>query len=203
MISATTALQKLRDGNRAFVEGEAANINLHRPDPSVTQQSPFAIVLGCSDSRVPVEIIFNQGLGDLFVIRVAGNVITPSLVGSVEYAAANFDTKLVVVLGHSHCGAVTAAVNQLGKSEPLPSPNLTAIVDRILPAIQSVAGADADTQVSDAVRANIRASTEQLHERSEILSGLAEREGLVIVGAEYNLATGAVDFFDTEPTTAR
>lgn len=202
MISAAEALQRLRDGNRLFASGEDIEIIRHRPDPTLTTQSPFAIILGCSDSRVPAEIVFNQGLGDLFVIRVAGNIIAPSLIGSVEFAAANFGTKLVVVLGHSHCGAVEAAVNQLEQPDAQHSPNLAAIVNRILPAIESVVGAadasDHEARLSAAVRANIQTSTEQLRHGSEILSDLIEHEGLTIVGAEYCLETGIVDFFDAE-----
>lgn len=201
MISAAAALHRLRDGNRQFASNTDDPKIRRRPDPKLTQQSPFAIILGCSDSRVPAEIVFNQGLGDLFVIRVAGNIVAPSLVGSVEFAAANFDTRLVVVLGHSHCGAVEAALNELEDIQH--SPNLAAIVDRIRPAIEpaiaKAGGLDHDARLKAAVRANIRTSTQQLRRRSKILSRLAKEDGLMIVGAEYCLKTGIVEFFDDKP----
>ena len=203
MISAAEALERLREGNRRFVEGDESSLVRLRPDPSLTTQSPFAVVLGCSDSRVPAEIIFNQGLGDLFVIRVAGNIVAPSLVGSVEFATANFGTRLVVVLGHTDCGAVQAAVNELDSADGVRSANLAAIVDRIIPGIEpTMDNGDFDTRVAAAVRANIRSSTEQLKNSSEILSGLMQTEGLTIIGAEYDLVTGRVEFFDTDFETS-
>jgi carbonic anhydrase len=197
MISAAEALHRLREGNRQFASDADDTKVRHRPDPTLTQQSPFAIILGCSDSRVPAEIVFNQGLGDLFVIRVAGNIVAPSLIGSVEFAAASFGTRLAVVLGHSQCGAVEAALNELEDEQR--SPNIAAIVDRIRPGIEPVMAAnhtDRQARLSAAVRANIETSTEQLRHGSEILSRLAEEDGLMIVGAEYCLETGVVEFLD-------
>jgi len=163
----------------------------------------MAIVLGCSDARVPAEIIFDQGLGDLFVIRVAGNIVAPSQVGSVEFAASAFGTRLVVVLGHSNCGAVHATLEQLSRPVRDQSRNLRSIVDRIRPAVEGllerVPPHDAPTLEQHAVRANIRMSSAQLRHGSELLEQLIEKDGLVVVGAEYSLETGVVDFFDGVP----
>jgi carbonic anhydrase len=166
-------------------------------------QEPFAIILGCSDSRVPAEIVFDQGLGDLFVIRVAGNIVAPSQIGSVEFAADRFHTRLVVVLGHSSCGAITATLEELRRPTKDQSRNLHSIVDRVRPSIEALMhtsiAQDADALVHHAVRANIRMSANQLRHGSEILEQLIEHSGLVVVGAEYSLETGVVDFFDGVP----
>jgi carbonic anhydrase len=168
-------------------------------------QEPFAIVLGCSDSRVPAEIVFDQGLGDLFVIRVAGNIVASSQVGSVEFAAERFGTRLVVVLGHSRCGAVLASLEELQQPTGQRSRNLRSIVDRIRPSVEALMATelrhDPDALVRQAVRANIRASANQLRHGSEILEELVRKTGLRIVGAEYSLETGVVDFFDDQPST--
>lgn len=194
-------MARLKDGNRRFV----ANASEHRDTADRTRgpelaagQSPFAIVLACSDSRVPVELVFDQGFGDLFVVRVAGNVVAPSQIGSVEFAAQQFGTKLVVVLGHSGCGAVVAALNDLAVNESQLSDNLRAIVDRVRPAVEPVLARHghevSDAVVNDAVRANVRASVEQLVRGSSILEQLMDRGELDIVGAEYSIETGEVDF---------
>jgi carbonic anhydrase len=166
----------------------------------VDGQEPFAIILGCSDSRVPAEMVFDQGVGDLFVIRVAGNIVAPSQVGSVEFAAEKFGTRLVVVLGHSLCGAVTATVEEMRLPAERRSPNLLSIVDRIRPSVEGLLDTeealDSDTLVELAVRANIRASANHLRHGSEILEGLTRTDGLVVVGAEYSLESGKVEFFD-------
>lgn len=168
-------------------------------------QAPFAIVLGCSDSRVPAEIVFDQGLGDLFVIRVAGNIVAPSQVGSVEFAAERFGTRLVVVLGHSMCGAVTATLEELGRPSGQSS-NLRSIVDRVRPSIEGLLATelrhDREALLRAAVRANIRASADHLRHGSRILEQLIAADGLLVVGAEYSLETGIVDFFDGVPTPA-
>ncbi|MEX2049285.1 MAG: carbonic anhydrase [Gemmatimonadota bacterium] len=202
MISAPDALQRLQDGNQRFVSERhrQRRPGQSRRDELVEGQEPFAIILGCSDSRVPAEIVFDQGLGDLFVIRVAGNVVAPSQIGSVEFAAERFGTGLVVVLGHSQCGAVLATLEQLERPRESRSPNLRSIVDRIRPAVEELIDASAhdisDALVQRAVRANIRASVNQLRHGSEILERLIERHGLLVVGAEYSLESGVVDFFD-------
>ena len=201
MIPANEALRRLREGNRRFVHdrtGDAATSPSRRRE-LVDSQEPFAIVLGCSDSRVPAEIVFDQGLGDLFVIRVAGNIVAPSQVGSVEFAAERFGTRLVVVLGHSQCGAILATLEQLGRPSGDQSRNLRSIVDRIRPSVSTLLataeGRDRDELVRQAVRANIRASVDHLRHGSEVLEQLGG-EGLLVVGAEYSLETGLDDFFD-------
>jgi carbonic anhydrase len=164
-------------------------------------QEPFAILLGCSDSRAPAEIVFDQGLGDLFVIRVAGNIVEPSQIGSVEYAATTFGTRLVVVLGHTRCGAVAATIEQLHSPASPGSENLQSIVEFIRPSVESLIddGREPDSLLNEAVRANIRASAERLRHASPIIEDLESNEGLAIVGAEYSLETGVVDFFDGVP----
>ena len=203
MITATEALARLRTGNARFVAGECnskINVSPSHRATLVAQQKPFAIILGCSDSRVPVELIFDQDPGELFVIRVAGNVVAPSGIGSIEYAAEQFGTRLVVVLGHSHCGAVEATVRQLQTDAEHRSPNLASIVGRIQPAIEGLvpelAGESHELVMQHAVRANINHSVEQLAHGSEILAGLVRENSLLIVGAEYCLKQGAVEFFD-------
>jgi carbonic anhydrase len=199
------ALAMLKAGNQRYVA------SLTDPDPSmqkrpelISNQDPVAIILGCSDARVPVEIVFDQGLGDLFVIRVAGNVVAPSQIGSVEFAAEKFGTQLVVVLGHSHCGAVTACVEALINPEQYYSPNLQSIVDRIRPSVYNLhelatatgQDVDADELINRSIRANARMSVSQLKHGSRILEDLVSSGQLLIVGAEYDLDTGIVRFLD-------
>lgn len=203
MISAAQALQRLKDGNSRFVSGVRsmdALVSHTRLDEFAKGQQPFAVILGCSDSRVPVEIVFDQGLGDLFVIRVAGNVVAPSQIGSVEFAAELFSTALVVVLGHSSCGAVQATLQQLRGPVEKQSPNLKSIVDRISPAVSAVLHDDETSAAESsleqrAIRENVRASVEALMHGSTILEELVDNGKLLIVGAEYSLDTGVVDFF--------
>lgn len=207
MIPPAEALERLQAGNRRFAAGERRAdevVGPERRNELVADQQPFAIVLGCSDSRVPAEIVFDQGLGDLFVIRVAGNVVAPSQIGSVEFAAQWFGTRLVVVLGHSRCGAVLATLQTLTSPGERPSRNLRSIVDRVRPAIEpllegGVATGDHDQLVRRAVRANVRAATNQLRHGSEILEDLVVQGQMLIVGAEYSLETGAVEFFEGMP----
>lgn len=198
-MNAAEAIRRLVEGNRRFVANVRSTVAARRPDLAATQ-APFAIVLGCSDSRVPVEIVFDQGLGDLFVIRVAGNIVAPSLVGSVEFAAAQFGTPLVVVLGHTNCGAVAATLAELQRPTVNQSPNLRSIVDRIRPGVEGLLDTslaqDPDRLASAAVRSNVRASVSQLKHGSAIIEGLIEAGELSIVGAEYCLETGAVEFLD-------
>ena len=204
MTPALTALAALRDGNRRFVAElrEAGNVRTRRRELPAGQE-PLAIILGCSDARVPAEIVFDQGLGDLFVIRVAGNIVAPSQVGSVEFAAAAFGTRLVVVLGHSNCGAIHATLDQLTRPSKDQSPNLRSIVNRIRPAVEGLiersAALDRDALVHQAVRANIRMSADHLRHGSEALEQAIERDGLLVVGAEYSLESGVVEFFDGVP----
>jgi len=202
ILSAREALERLKEGNRRFVSG--TQIRDTNPGHSQAElergQEPFAIILGCSDSRVPAEIVFDQGLGDLFVIRVAGNVVAPSQVGSVEFASARFGTRLVVVLGHSQCGAITATLEELQQPTQNQSKNLRSIVDRVRPSVERLLETDLrhdlDALVERAVRANVGVSVDHLRHGSAILEQLIQEEGLRVVGAEYSLETGAVDFFD-------
>lgn len=203
VLSAKEALERLKAGNRAFAAdraGQSAKIDRERRAELAEQQEPFAVILGCSDSRVPAEIIFDQGLGDLFVIRVAGNIVAPSLVGSVEFAAERFGTRLVVVLGHTRCGAVTATLEELQRPGGAQSRNLRAIVERVRPAVAPLLGTelrrDPEALLAHAVRANIGAAVNQLRHGSEVLEQLIMHDGLVVVGAEYSLDTGLVEFFE-------
>jgi|SRR5688572_29056688 carbonic anhydrase len=203
MISAREALERLREGNRRFVSGARSGETL-TSGTSLSKlaagQEPFAIILGCSDSRVPAEIVFDQGLGDLFVIRVAGNIVASSQIGSVEFAAERFGTRLVVVLGHSQCGAVLATLEDLQRPTNNQSRNLRSIVDRVRPSVEGLLSTelrhDPEALVRHAVRANVRISASQLRYGSEVLDQLIERDGLLVVGAEYSLETGIVEFFD-------
>lgn len=196
---AQDALDKLKAGNHRFVEDTRLDhpLQVHRAE-TVDAQTPFAIILGCSDSRVPAELVFDQGLGDLFVIRVAGNVVAPSQIGSVEFAAAQFGTPLCLVLGHSQCGAIKATIDELKCEEAARSPNLRAIVDRIRPAVEPLLARaeDEETLVESAVRANVDAAVAQLRHGSEIIEGLIDAGQLSVVGAEYSLETGIVTFFE-------
>jgi carbonic anhydrase len=203
MIAAPEALERLRDGNHRFVsdlEGRNTLIARTRRSELVADQEPFAIILGCADSRAPAEIIFDQGLGDLFVIRVAGNIVAPSQVGSIEFAAERYGTRLVVVLGHSRCGAVLATLEELERPTETRSPNLRSIVDRIRPSVEGLSGTgvrqDPEALIQQAVRANIRASVNHLRHGSQILEQLIQRDKLLVVGAEYSLETGVVEFLD-------
>ena len=206
MISAREALERLRTGNRRFASDTRSSdtlTNQRRRGEVAAGQEPFAIVLGCSDSRVPAEIVFDQGLGDLFVIRVAGNIVASSQVGSVEFAAGRYGTRLVVVLGHSQCGAVLATLEELRHPTGYQSGHLRSIVDRVRPSVEALVATDLrhdpEALVRQAVRANIRASANHLRHGSEILERVIENEGLLVVGAEYSLETGVVDFFDGLP----
>jgi carbonic anhydrase len=203
MILAEDALALLRDGNRRFVADIRSRDTLPiraRRIELAAGQKPFAAILGCSDSRVPVEIVFDQGLGDLFVIRVAGNIVAPSLIGSVEFAAEQFGTRLVVVLGHSKCGAVEATLEQLQRPKENQSRNLRSIVDLVRPAVEDLLATDlrhdSEALLREAVRANIKASVDHLRHGSEIIEHLILNDGLRVVGAEYSLETGTVDFLD-------
>src|SRR6185295_5024253 len=164
MVTARQALTLLRDGNKRFVaeRGRDAPIGQTRRAELTERQEPFAIILGCSDSRVPAELVFDQGLGDLFVIRVAGNIVAPSQIGSVEFAAEQFRTRLVVILGHSQGGAVKATLEELrSPSDSAHSRNMRSIVGRIRPAVEGLLATevakDPDALADAACRANVRA----------------------------------------------
>lgn len=206
MLTGREALTRLREGNERFI-ADVRSINslasYMRRSELAEGQAPFAIILGCADSRVPAEIVFDQGLGDLFVIRVAGNIVAPSQVGSVEFAAARYQTRLVVVLGHSQCGAIAATIEEIRATGPNASSNLRSIVERIRPSVQSLFDTDLASDeaalTAHAVRANVRASANHLRHGSPLLEKLIQEEGLLVVGAEYSLDTGKVEFFDGVP----
>jgi carbonic anhydrase len=207
MITAIEAFNRLKEGNERFaahVAGDEILLHQTKRTELTKIQEPMAIILGCSDARVPAEMVFDQGLGDLFVIRVAGNIVAPSQVGSVEFAASRFGTRLVVVLGHSECGAILATLEALQSPSPNQSGNLASIVNRVRPSVESLLDTgianDHARLVRKAVRANIRASAAHLRHGSQILEQLIQEEGLMVVGAEYSLETGIVDFFDGAPT---
>jgi len=206
MTTARDALERLREGNRRFAAGVRSLDTLTsqtRRSEFLAGQKPFAVILGCSDSRVPVELIFDQGLGDLFVIRVAGNIVAASQIGSVEFAAAQFATPLVVVLGHTRCGAVQATLDELRRPSENQSRNLRSIVDRIRPAVEGLLetgpNRDHEALARRAVRANVRVSANFLRHGSPILEELIQSDKLLVVGAEYALETGRVEFFDGLP----
>lgn len=203
MIAASKALNILKEGNQRFVSGVRSidtNVKKMQRSDFVENQAPFAIILGCSDSRVPAEIVFDQGLGDLFVIRVAGNIVAPSQVGSVEFAAERFGTPLVVVLGHSMCGAVIATIDELEHPSENKSSNVLSIVNRIRSTVEPLFYTDLrndpEKLLETAIRANIRSATNHLRHGSQMLEQLILKGELAIVGAEYSLETGEVDFFD-------
>jgi carbonic anhydrase len=202
---ALAALRRLQEGNGRFVADirslDSLLSHTRRSQLAAAGQQPFAIILGCSDSRVPAETVFDQGLGDLFVIRVAGNVVAPSQIGSVEFAAERFDTRLAVVLGHSSCGAVLATIEALGGRAKSSSRGLRSIVDRVRPSVVTLmqAGLGGDRLVQEAVRANVRTSADQLRHGSALLEELIHRDGMLVIGAEYDLESGRVEFFDGVP----
>jgi carbonic anhydrase len=200
-LTAQIALERLREGNRRFASGVRSVeslISQMRRQEFVEAQKPFAIILGCSDSRVPVEIVFDQGLGDLFVIRVAGNIVAPSQIGSVEFAAEQFGARLVVVLGHTNCGAINATLQELTRPTQNRSPNLQSIVNRIRPAVEQLLETDLKNKPKELLhhctRANIRASVSQLQHGSQVIERLIAEDGLMVVGAEYSVETGQVVF---------
>ena len=203
MITAKEALERLREGNKRFVSGvrsiDTIAKQMQRAD-FVEGQAPFAIILGCSDSRVPAEIVFDQGLGDLFVIRVAGNIVAPSQIGSVEFAAERFGTPLVVILGHSMCGAVMATLDDLEHPKKDHSSNVLSIVNRIRPTIEPLFRTELrknpEQLLEASIRANILAAANHLRHGSQMVENLIQQGALTIVGAEYCLRTGEVEFLE-------
>jgi len=209
MLTAIEAFRQLKEGNLRFtgsMTGDAELQSQSRRIKLTKATEPSAIILGCSDARVPAEIVFDQGLGDLFVIRVAGNIVSPSQVGSVEFAAERMGTRLVVVLGHTQCGAIQATIEALENPNGVASRNLLSIVDRVRPSVEGLFATDLrndrEALSRAAVRANIRASANHLRHGSRVLEQLIQDDGLVVVGAEYSLDTGVVDFFDGVPAGA-
>lgn len=202
MITPDEALRRLREGNARFVAGESGSDTSRyefRREQLRRHQEPFAIVLGCSDSRVPVEIVFDQGLGDLFVIRVAGNIVSSAQLGSIEFAAGSLGARLVVVLGHTDCGAVDATLKAVQRGGEPESENLRLIVERIRPsaerAITNASGSSHAELVDLVGRDNVHGAVDLIRNSPGIIRQLAEEQGLMVIGAEYSVATGAVEFF--------
>jgi carbonic anhydrase len=196
-----SALQRLKEGNARF-RGNTTKSSPTQWSEELARvaQRPFAIILACSDSRTPVEIVFDQGFGDLFVVRVAGNIVAPSIVGSIEFAASQFGSRLVVVMGHTRCGAIGATVRAIETGMGHASKNIRAITDRIAPHIEGLVQAGGgDGMVREAIRANVQASVDHLRHGSRILEDLVIAERLAVVGAEYELETGTVHFFEDVP----
>jgi carbonic anhydrase len=209
---ALEALARLREGNGRFMNNvcslDALLSHTRRAELASSQQQPFAIVLGCSDSRVPAEIVFDQGLGDLFVIRVAGNIVAPSQVGSVEFGVERFGTRLVVVMGHTACSAIVATLEEIERPGGTSSRSLRSIVDRVRPSVEPLIGTelarDRAALLREAMRANVRVAADHLRHGSQMVEQLIQDDGLLVVGAEYNLETGAVEFFDgADPSSLR
>lgn len=201
--SAEEALLRLIEGNRRFREGkETTSIRAWSPRLAIVEQRPFAVILGCSDSRTPVEILFDQGFGDLFVVRVAGNIVAPSVVGSIEFAVSQFGPRLVVVMGHTRCGAITATVKALKSGPSSESNSIKSITERIAPHIQGLLGSEAGHEIREAERANVRASASHLRHGSQMIEELVLAGQVTVVGAEYDIDTGSVLFFDGVPLTS-
>lgn len=200
MTCSNDGISRLREGNERFVKGHSQHAGRTAREDLSHGQSPFAIVLACSDSRVPVEMVFDQGFGDLFVIRVAGNIVAPSQIGSVEFAATQFGTRLVVVLGHSNCGAIQATFDELSLDTKHRSPNLRAIVDRVRPVVEPILRACNGKFNADSLRAatnaNVRASVAHLRHGSLLLEQMIDRGELTVVGANYSISTGEVEFLE-------
>jgi carbonic anhydrase len=203
-LTAADALERLREGNRRFssnVRSIDAMLSQTRRADLANAQFPFAIILGCSDSRSPAETIFDQGLGDLFVIRVAGNIVASSQVGSVEFAADRYGVELVVVMGHTGCGAIDATIDALlASSSNAPTRGLLSIIDRVRPSVAALMETDlADDRPAlarAAIRANVRVSVDHLRHGSTLLESAIEKNGLRVVGAEYDIESGVVEFFE-------
>jgi carbonic anhydrase len=191
-LPADAALTRLMEGNKRYTRHKAKH-----PDESLSRrkelegtQHPFAVILGCADSRVPPELLFDQGLGDLFVIRVAGNIVDDAILGSIEYAVEHLGTKLIVVLGHEKCGAVTAAVEG-----GTPTDHLSALVEAIRPVVAATANMPGD-KVHNCVLENARRVAQQVRQSEPVLKEAGERKGLKVVAADYALDTGVVTLLD-------
>lgn len=196
------ALARLVEGNLRFrARRVQTSARAWSPELGAGEQRPFAVVLGCSDSRTPVEILFDQGFGDLFVVRVAGNIVAPSLVGSIEFAVSQFGSRLIVVMGHTQCGAVSATVRGLETGLGSESRNIRAITDRIAPHVAALVrpGEERPGIIRDAIRANVLASADHLRHGSQLIEELVLAGRVAVVGAEYELETGEVRFLEALP----
>ncbi|MCM2369757.1 carbonic anhydrase [Aporhodopirellula aestuarii] len=193
---AETAIKRLSEGNSRFIAGESnhPHENYSWRSQLENEQHPWAVLLSCSDSRVPPELIFDQGFGDLFIVRVAGNIVDTDVVASIEYAVDYLDTKLVVVMGHTHCGAVSAAVDSERHEAHEPA-EITSLVRRIQPAVSFVDGEDRGETIHRAVHKNVELSVSRLKEVADLERAI-EQNGVKIVGAIYDMHTGVVTFDD-------
>lgn len=187
-VSPDAAIKRLVEGNQRFVEGKRLNPNQSRLrlQETAVGQYPFAAILGCSDSRVPAEIVFDQGLGDLFVVRLAGNIAALEAIGSLEFATAVLGAQTIVVLGHARCGAVSAAI----KGDPLPG-RIGIFVEDIKPAVESIRKKTGNIE-ENAIIANVQYQVARLTESSTILANLIKEGKLKIVGGHYDLAKGKI-----------
>lgn len=199
--SIRTSLDLLIEGNQRFARGlrsiETIPTLQTLRELAENGQKPFAIVVACSDSRVPTEILFDRGPGDLFVIRVAGNVVTPAIIASVEYAAQMFETSLCVVMGHSKCGAVQAAIDSIDKGVQGHSPNIQSLLKRIHPAVKRAEMFQDDSRenfVNRCTFENVGRSMRTLLRKSDVLTKLKETGKFAVLGAHYDLHTGVVSF---------
>ncbi len=195
-VDSDSAIKRLSEGNARFVEGES--IHPHEAfawrSNLENEQHPWAVLLSCSDSRVPPELIFDQGFGDLFVIRVAGNIVDTDVIASIEYAVDYLDTKLVVVMGHTHCGAVSAAVDSELHEAHEPA-EITSLVHRIQPAVAFIDGESREETINRSVSNNVELSVSRLKEVGDLERALEQRS-VKIVGAMYDMHTGVVSFDD-------
>lgn len=200
MTSAQEAIKLLKEGNQRFVANKR-QIDPHGDDHAV-DENPIAIVLGCSDHRAPPDIVFDRGLGDLFVIRVAGNIVTPTQLGTIEFAAQTFGPRLIVVMGHSRCGAIQATIQTRHKNATPGSPNLDSIIKRMLPAIDAHLDSETDPTDLDFIRqvthTNVFNSIRDLRAHSQIIADLMDNDNLLIVGAYYDMVSGRVEFIEQE-----
>ena len=206
IVPSREALERLREGNERYINNVRSVDSMlsHSRRGDMALQSPFAIVLGCSDSRAPAEIVFDQGLGDLFVIRVAGNIVAPSQIGSVEFAAQRFGTRLVVVMGHTQCGAIDATIEAVTSEHDPASRNMMSIVSRVRPGIEGLMATELARDPvrlrREAMRANVRASVNHLRHGSEVIERLADTRAWRWSAPSWISATGEVTFFDGVPS---
>ena len=190
-MSPQAAIDRLKEGNKRFVDRKKAKRDLLlQMDQTSTGQFPFAALLSCIDSRVPAELVFDQGIGDVFNVRVAGNIVNRDVLGSLEYSCKVAGSKVIVVLGHTKCGAVTAACNgvELG--------NITHLLSKIQPAVKSVMKGDPDPKtIEEVALKNIELSIERIRDESPILAEMEENGNIMIIGAVYDVSSGVVCFF--------
>ena len=188
-ITPDIAIEMLKEGNQRFLDKNEQEKDLHiQVNETSDGQFPYAVVLSCIDSRVPVELVFDQGIGDIFSARVAGNIINEDILGSIEYACGVAGSKAILVLGHTKCGAVTSACKgvELG--------NITALLSKVKPAIAEIQERDGDINVEEVTKANVQQSIKEIRENSTILADLENEGKIKIVGAVYHVEDGRVSY---------